>query len=72
VKVLILVTRRLIRRRKGRTRRRKISKGEIIQPLLIMLGVLMILKSLPKHIASPNSLVGFVRVTTFLRISLVF
>jgi hypothetical protein len=47
VKVLMLVTRRLRRRRKGRTRRRKISKGEINQPLIIMLGVLMILTSLP-------------------------
>jgi heme O synthase-like polyprenyltransferase len=68
----MLVTRRLRRRRKGRTRRRKISKGEINQPLIIMLGVLMILTSLPTHITSQNSLAGFVRVTTFLRISLVF
>jgi hypothetical protein len=72
VKVLMLVTRRIRRRRKGRLRRRKISKGEINQPLLNMLGVLMILKSLPTHVASPNSLAGFVRVTTFLRISMVF
>jgi hypothetical protein len=72
VKVLMLVTRRIRRRRKGRTRRRKISKGEIHQLLLIMLGVLMILTSLPRQLTSPNSLAIFVRVTTFLRISLVF
>jgi hypothetical protein len=71
VKVLILVTRRL-RRRKGRLRRRKIRKGAICQPLLIMKGVLMILTSLPTHATSPNYLAEFVRVTTFLRIAPVF
>jgi hypothetical protein len=72
VKVLMLVTKRLRRRRKGRTRRRKISKGEIKKPLIIMLGVLMILTCLPTHIESQNSLVVFVMVTTFLNIFLVF
>jgi hypothetical protein len=72
VKVLMPVTRRLRRRIKGRRRRRKISKGGINQPLIIMLELLMILIILPTHVASPNSLKVFVRVTTFLRISLVF
>jgi hypothetical protein len=80
---LKLVTRWIRRRRKGRLRRRKISKGPNFQPLQdmleainqllsIMLGVLMRFTSLPRQLASPNSLAGFVRVTTFLRISLVF
>jgi hypothetical protein len=46
---------------------------EVINQLLfIMLGVLIMSTSLSRHITSPNSLAGFVRVTTFLRISLVF
>jgi hypothetical protein len=72
VKVLILVTKRLRMRRKGRLSRRKISKEEINQPPLNIMGVSVILTSLPTHIASLNFLAGFGRVTTFLRISMVF
>jgi hypothetical protein len=83
VKALKLVTRWIRKRRKGRLRRRKISKGPNFQPLQdmleeinqllsIMLAMLMRFISLPRQNASKNSLAGFVRVTTFLRISLVF
>jgi hypothetical protein len=77
VKVMKLVTRWIRRRRKGRLRRRKISKGPNFQPLpnmlennqllLIVLGVLMIPRS-PKQPVSPSTLAGFVRVAIFLRI----
>jgi hypothetical protein len=64
-------------------RRRKIRKMEIFQPfqdmleaiiqtLEIMLGVLMVSSSLKIRISISNSLVGFARVITFSRISLVF
>jgi hypothetical protein len=46
-----------------------VRKGEINQPLFIMMGVLMMLENLPTQVVSPNSLAGFVRVTTFLDIS---
>jgi len=42
------------------------------QIFFIMLEVLIMLTSLPRHITSPNSLEIFVRVTTFLRISTIF
>jgi hypothetical protein len=67
----MLVTRRIRRRRKGILIRRNISKGENNQPFFIMMGVLM-LENLQTQVISPNSLAGFVRVTTFLDISLVF
>jgi hypothetical protein len=62
-------------------RRRKINKGQSFQPLsnmlennqllLIVLGVLMMSRS-PKQPISPSTLAGFVRVTIFLRIALVY
>jgi Na+/H+ antiporter NhaD/arsenite permease-like protein len=72
VKASILVTRKIRRRRKKILRRRKISKGEINQLLFMMLGVLMMLENLPAQVIRSNSLAIFVRVNTFLDISLVF
>jgi hypothetical protein len=78
---LKLVSRWVRRRSKRILRRRKTSKGPNFQPLpymlennyllLIVLGVLMIQRS-PKQPVSPSNLEGFVRVSIFLRISLVY
>jgi hypothetical protein len=72
VKALMLVNRRIRIRRNKILIRRKIIKGEMNQSLFIMLGVLMMLENLRTHVVIPNYLTGFVRVTTFLDISLVF
>ena len=46
---------------------------EVINQLLfIMMGVLIMSTSISRHITSLNSLAGFLRVTTFLSIFLVF
>jgi hypothetical protein len=68
-------------RRKGRLRRRKISKVPNFQPLpdmlennrslIIMLGVLMMPRS-PKQPVNPSTLADFVKVAIFLRIYLVY
>jgi hypothetical protein len=47
---------------------RHVGKNQL---LLIVLGVLMMSRS-PKQLVSPSTLVGFVRVSIFLRISLVY
>jgi hypothetical protein len=69
------------KKKKMKIRRRRISKGQNFQPLpdmfnnnqllLIMMGVLMMPRS-PKQPISPCTLVDFVRVSIFLRISLVY
>jgi hypothetical protein len=69
------------KRNKGILRIRKIKKGPNFQPLpnmlennkllLIMLGVLMMPRS-PKQPIRPSTLARFVRVSIFLRISLVY
>jgi hypothetical protein len=66
VKYSPLVTRIL---RKSRTRRRKINKRSRNQLLLIRMETS---RNLSPKFANPNSLVGFARVITFSRISLVF
>jgi hypothetical protein len=82
VKYLKLVTRwTRRRRRKGRIRRRKINKGPIFQPLpnmlennqllIIILGVLLMPRS-PKQPVSPSTLTGFLKVSIFLRIYLLY
>jgi hypothetical protein len=69
------------KKKKQNIKKKKINKGINFQPLpemlennqllLIVRGVLMILRS-PKQPVSPSTLTGFVRVTIFLRISLVY
>jgi len=56
------------KKKKRKNKKKKNKHG----PLFIMLGVLMMLENQPTQVVSPNSLADFVRVTTFLRISLVF
>ena len=69
VKVLILVTRKLRRRRKWQRRRSKIRRGATNQP---MLPIQLVWRNLPINPTKLNSLACYVRATTFLEIFLVF
>jgi hypothetical protein len=69
------------KKKERKNKKKKISKDPNFQPLsnmlennqllLIVLGVLMMSRS-PKQLVSPSTLAGFVRVSIFLRIALVY
>ena len=69
------------KKKKRKIKKKKDKKGQNLQPLsnmlennqllLIVLGVLMMSRS-PKQLVSPITLVGFVKVSIFLRNSLVY
>jgi hypothetical protein len=60
------------KKKKRKIKKKKNKLGGGLPTTAGHVGVLIISTSLPRHITSPNYLAGFVRVTTFLRISLVF
>jgi hypothetical protein len=69
------------KKKKRKNKKKKDKQGPNLQPLsnmlennqllLLVLGVLMMSRS-PKQTVSPSTLAGFVRVSIFLRIALVY